>query len=77
MKMIAFIIGVFVGGIFGVFSMALIKGGSRYDKEGWLNFKNQNRIISTKKHSSNWNCAYEKLLINYMTNFKNIGVKLN
>lgn len=34
MKMIAFIIGVFVGGIFGVFSMALIKGGNRYDKEG-------------------------------------------
>ena len=32
--MIAFIIGVFVGGIFGVFSMALIKSGCRYDKEG-------------------------------------------
>lgn len=35
MKMITFIIGVFVGGIFGVFSMALIKGGSMYENKNY------------------------------------------
>lgn len=33
MKMITFILGIFVGSAIGIFTMALVKVGSRYDDE--------------------------------------------
>lgn len=33
MKMVTFILGILVGGLIGIFAMALVKVGSRYDEE--------------------------------------------
>ena len=56
MKMITFVIGLFIGGIIGVFSMALVTAGKDDDKSS------DNSVSPNKKHSSNRNCVFRKAL---------------
>ena len=60
--MLAFIIGLMVGGTFGIFIIALVQANRYYDEPHDDSVSKKWKVLENvseqrKKHSSDWNCA--------------------